>query len=154
MGIVMFYHLTQSTAEQTARVLISRAMAQGWPLMLRGTDLAELKRLDARLWTHPEQSFLPHAMAGGARDARQPLLLGTGPATNGAQGLLLIDGAGTDPAEAQAMERVWILFEAANPDRLAGARKQWKDLTAAGLPAQYWSEETGRWEKKAEKAPA
>ncbi len=147
----MFYHLTRSTAEQTARVLIGRALAQGWNLMLRGTDMAELNRLDARLWTVPDTGFVPHGLAGGPHDARQPVLLGTGPATNGAQGLLLIDGAETDVVEAQGLERVWILFDAADPDRLAHARKQWKELTAAGLPAQYWSEDSGKWEKKAEK---
>ena len=31
------------------------------------------------------------------------------------------------------------------------ARVQWKTLTDAGCSAQYWSEESGRWEKKAEK---
>ncbi|MCW8843703.1 MAG: DNA polymerase III subunit chi, partial [Rhodobacteraceae bacterium] len=31
-------------------------------------------------------------------------------------------------------------------------RGQWKSLTDAGCAAQYWSEESGRWEKKAEKA--
>lgn len=154
MGSVMFYHLTRSSAEQTARVLITRALAQGWPLMLRGTDPAELNRLDARLWTVPETGFVPHGMEGGPHDARQPLLLGTGAAVNGAQGLLLIDGAETTAEEARRLERVWILFDGDNPARLAQARQQWKDLTAAGLPAQYWSEETGRWAKKAEKLPS
>ncbi|MDR7125309.1 DNA polymerase III subunit chi [Pseudotabrizicola sp. 4114] len=152
MGIVMFYHLTRSTAEQTARVLITRARGQGWRLMIRGTETAELNRLDARLWTTPDDSFVPHGLAGGPHDARQPVLLGTGPVTNGAKGLLLIDGAEVDPEEAAALERVWILFDADNPDRLSQARHQWKQLTSAGLPAQYWSEESGKWEKKAEKA--
>ncbi|MFN4131296.1 MAG: DNA polymerase III subunit chi, partial [Paracoccaceae bacterium] len=143
--------LTRSTAEQTARVIITRARAQGWHLMLRGTDAAELNRLDARFWTTPDNSFVPHGREGGPHDARQPLLLGTGPATNDAKGILLIDGAETDPAEAQALERVWILFDATSPDRLDHARSQWKRLTGAGVPAQYWSEESGKWEKKAEK---
>jgi DNA polymerase-3 subunit chi len=30
------------------------------------------------------------------------------------------------------------------------ARVQWKALTGAGCAAQYWSEESGNWEKKAE----
>ncbi|WP_103334133.1 DNA polymerase III subunit chi [Pseudotabrizicola formosa] len=147
----MFYHLTQSSAEQTARVLLTRALAQGWRLMIRGTEMAALKRLDARLWEIPPESFVPHGMEGGAQDARQPVLLGTGPVTNGARGLLLIDGAEVDLDEAAGLERVWILFDADNPERLAQARGQWKALTAAGLPAQYWSEESGKWEKKAEK---
>lgn len=151
MGIVMFYHLTRSSAEQTARVLITRARAQGWRLMIRGTEAAELNRLDARLWATPEDSFVPHGLAGGPHDARQPVLLGTGPVTNAAKGLLLIDGAEVTAEEAAGLERVWILFDAANPDRLSHARSQWKHLTGAGVSAQYWSEDSGKWEKKAEK---
>ncbi|TGD45241.1 DNA polymerase III subunit chi [Pseudotabrizicola sediminis] len=148
----MFYHLTQSSAEQTARVLIGRARGQGWRLMIRGTQMAELQRLDARLWATPEDSFLPHGMEGGPQDARQPLLLGTGAVTNGAKGLMLIDGAEVEAEEASTLERVWVLFDGNDPGRLSQARGQWKALTAAGLPAQYWSEESGKWEKKAEKA--
>ena len=33
---------------------------------------------------------------------------------------------------------------------LDAARGQWRALTGAGCKAQYWSEESGRWEKKAE----
>jgi DNA polymerase-3 subunit chi len=152
MGIAMFYHLTQSSAEQTARGLMARALANGWRLMIRGTDPGALDALDAALWARPDDSFLPHGREGGPHDARQPVLLGVGAAVNAAQGLILIDGAEVDPAEANALERVWVLFDAFNPDRLAHARKQWKQLTEAGVPAQYWSEESGRWEKKAEKA--
>ena len=38
-----------------------------------------------------------------------------------------------------------------DPAALDIARGQWKALTDAGCAAQYWSEESGRWEKKAEK---
>jgi DNA polymerase III subunit chi len=152
MGVVMFYHLTRSSAEQTARVLMGRALSQGWRIMIRGTSAAELERLDSQLWLTPEDSFLPHGRQGGAQDARQPVLLGTGPVTNGAKGLILIDGADVTEDEARSLERVWVLFEAANPDRLSFARSQWKRLTEAQVPAQYWSEDAGKWEKKAEKA--
>jgi len=30
------------------------------------------------------------------------------------------------------------------------ARAQWRSLTGAGIAAEYWSEESGRWQKKAE----
>ena len=33
---------------------------------------------------------------------------------------------------------------------VVGAREQWRGLTKAGAKAQYWSEETGQWQKKAE----
>jgi DNA polymerase III subunit chi len=151
MGIVMFYQLVQSSAEQTARVLMSRAMGQGWRIMIRGTVPATLDRLDARLWMHPEDSFLPHGREGGPHDGRQPVLIGTGAVTNGAKGLILIDGAEVSEKEARSLERVWVLFDGSDAGRLSFARGQWKRLTDLGLTAQYWSEDSGKWEKKAEK---
>lgn len=151
MGVVMFYHLTRSAPEETLSGLLPRALAQGWRVMVRGTDRATLERLDTRLWVDEGQPFLPHGLDGGPHDADQPVLLGTGSIANAAQGLFLIDGAETSVDEAQGLERVWILFDGADGAQLAAARSKWKALTEAGLPAQYWSEESGRWEKKAEK---
>lgn len=151
MGVVMFYHLTRSAPEETLSGLLPRALAQGWRVMVRGTDRAALERLDTRLWVDEGQPFLPHGLDGGPHDADQPVLLGTGSIANAAQGLFLIDGAETSVDEAQGLERVWILFDGADGAQLAAARAKWKALTEAGLPAQYWSEDSGRWEKKAEK---
>lgn len=152
MAIAMFYHLTRSTPQSTMATILPRAMAAGWRVMLRGTDPAALERLDLALWTDDDASFLPHGLAGGPHDADQPILLGAGPIGNAAQGLMLIDGAVTTPEEAAALERVWVLFDGADEAALAGARRLWTGLTGAGLAAQYWSEDGGRWEKKTEKA--
>ncbi|MDZ4134500.1 MAG: DNA polymerase III subunit chi, partial [Paracoccaceae bacterium] len=118
-------------------------------VMLRGADRPRLEWLDARLWLHPEDSFLPHGLEGGASDADQPILLGQGPISNAAQALMVIDGAGVTVAEAEGLERVWVLFDGNDTAAVQGARVQWKALTGAGLAAQYWSEEDGKWEKKA-----
>ncbi len=150
MGVIVFYHLTRSPEEQTLRTILDRALDQDWRVMIRSTDRASLQRLDARLWSHPADSFMPHGIEGGA-DADQPVLLGLGPIGNGARGLILLDGAETTEPEARTLDRVWILFDGSDPGRLAHARGQWKHLTDAGLAAQYWSEDSGKWEKKAEK---
>jgi DNA polymerase III subunit chi len=151
MGLVLFYQLTASTPEALARTLLPRALGQGWRVMVRGTDRAALERLDGRLWIEPEESFLPHGLDGGPHDADQPVLLGQGAATNGAKAVLLLEGAEPLPGEVEAMERVWVAFDGAEPDRLQAAREQWKRIIAAGHKAQYWSEESGRWEMKAER---
>lgn len=148
----MFYHLTRSTPQETMATILPRALSAGWKVMLRGTDLEALKALDAALWLHPDDSFLPHGLAGGAQDADQPILLGQGAIGNAAEGLMLVDGAETTPSEAAPLQRVWVLFDGADEAALAGARRLWTTLTSAGLAAQYWSEESGRWEKKTEKA--
>tara|TARA_R110002096_G_scaffold395346_3_gene590798 strand:+ start:3968 stop:4408 length:441 start_codon:yes stop_codon:yes gene_type:complete len=145
----MFYHLTASPAEETAGLLLGRALGAGWRVMLRGTDRARLDDLDARLWQGPADAFLPHGLEGGPHDADQPVLLGLGAIGNDAHALMLMDGASVDPSEAEGLERVWILFDGNDQASVAAARVQWKALTGAGLAAQYWSEESGRWEKKA-----
>lgn len=148
---VMFYHLTRSPVEVTARALLAKALAVGWRVMLRGTDPARLAQLDAQLWLGPEDGFLPHGLAGGPQDADQPILLGSGAIGNAAQGLMLVDAAAVDPAETAGLERLWVLFDGLDAAALAAARGQWKLLVGAGLAAQYWSEESGHWEKKVER---
>ena len=151
--MVLFYHLMQGTVEVTVATLLSRALGQGWRVMLRGTDAGRLDRLDARLWTDPPDGFVPHGMAGGPHDADQPVLIGTGAAVNGARALMLVDGALASVEEAAAMDRVWLLFEGADAAAVEAARGEWRRLTGAGVAAQYWSDESGRWQMKAEKRP-
>ena len=154
MGMVLFYHHMRGTVEETVATLLTRAISQGWRVMLRGTDAGRLERLDARLWTDPPDGFLPHGQAGGAHDADQPVLIGTGAAVNGARALLLVDGALASVEEAAAMERVWLLFEGADAAAVEAARGEWRRLTGAGVAAQYWSDAGGRWAMQTEKRPA
>lgn len=147
MPVVMFYHLTRSGVAQTAATLLERALGAGWRVMVRGTDLARLEVLDTQLWL-PEDSFLPHALAGGPMDSAQPVLLGLGPVGNDARALMVVDGAAVEVAEASGLERVWILFDGNDEGALVQARGQWKHLSGAGLSAQYWAEDSGRWQKK------
>jgi DNA polymerase III subunit chi len=147
----LFYHLTRSTEEALIRMLITRAMGQGWRVMLRGTDDAALRRMDALLWTQPGDSFLPHGMEGGEHDADQPLLIGKGQAVNAAQGVILTGGAVADADEAKGLERLWVLFDGADEVAVQGARGLWRRLTEAGVDAEYWSEDSGKWAKTAEK---
>ncbi len=148
---VMFYHLTRSSTEETAFTLLSRAVQQGWRVMVRGSDPERLEQLDKALWTASDDGFLPHGMVGGPHDAKQPVLLGTGGGTNGANCLMVVDGAAFAPEEAAPLDRLWVLFDGMDDAALADARNRWREVTSAGVSAQYWSEESGRWEKKAEK---
>src|SRR5690349_13618661 len=117
MGTVMFFHLMQPAPADTLAINAPRALAQGWRVMVRGTDPADLDRLDTALWRKGgDDSFLPHGLEGGPQDADQPVLLGLGGPVNGAKVLALVDGAGATDAEITAMERVWVLFDGNDPD--------------------------------------
>ena len=151
MGAAYFYHLTRRPLEATLPLLLEKALAAGWRVAVRGVDAARLDRLDLRLWQGPEDGFLPHGRAGGPHDADQPVLLTTAAACpNGAVCVMAVDGAEVTTAEVQAMERACILFDGNDEAALSAARAQWKALTDAGCAAQYWSEESGKWEKRAE----
>lgn len=151
MGAVFFYHLTQRPLEVTLPQLLEKSLAQGWRVAVRGRDAARLEALDLALWTGDEAGFLPHGRAGGPHDARQPVLLTTETAAgNDPACLMAVDGAEVQAEEVPGFARVCILFDGLDAAAVAAARGQWKSLTAAGCAAQYWSEESGRWEKKAE----
>ena len=149
MGAAYFYHLTRAPLEATLPALLSRAREAGWRVAIRGGDAARLDWLDEKLWLG--DGFLPHGRAGGEFDADQPILLTTeAAAPNGAACLMAIDGAEVSPDEVPTLERTCILFDGNDGDALSAARAQWRLLTGAGCSAQYWSQESGRWEKKAE----
>ena len=150
MALVMFYHLTRSRPAQTLAAILPRAVAMGWRVMLRGTDAGRIAALDAALWQ--TDGFLPHGIVGGLHDSDQPILLGEGGLADGIRALALVDGAKCSLAEAMALERVWILFDGNDPVALETARAQWREITAAKINAQYWSQDSGKWEKKLDKS--
>ncbi len=150
MALVMFYHLTRSRPAQTLAAILPRAVGMGWRVMLRGTDAGRIAELDAALWQ--AEGFLPHGIVGGSHDADQPILLGDGALADGIRALALVDGATCTLSEAQALERVWILFDGNDPAALDTARAQWREMTSAKIAAQYWSEDSGKWEKKLDKS--
>ncbi|MBI1217526.1 MAG: DNA polymerase III subunit chi [Rhodobacteraceae bacterium] len=152
MGAAYFYHLTHSPLEQALPLLIERARGQGWRVAVRGPDPARLGWLDEKLWLTADEGFLPHGLAGGPHDADQPVLLTSAAETpNGASCVMAIDGAAVSAEEAARLDRLCILFDGNDPEAVAAARLHWKALTDAGTPAQYWAEDEGRWQKKAER---
>ncbi|WP_445810230.1 DNA polymerase III subunit chi [Yoonia sp.] len=149
MGAVFFYELQGAPLETTLPMLLDKARGQGWRVLVRGTDPALLTQLDAALWQGPVDHFLPHGLAGGPHDADQPVLLGDLPATDFAC-VMAVGGAAVTAEEAVQLARACILFDSAE-DAKGQARLQWKTLTDAGIAAQYWAQEDGRWVKKAER---
>ncbi len=152
MGAVYFYHLTRQPLEVVLPMLLEKSLAAGWRCAVRGVDAKRLEWLDEKLWLGQDDGFLPHGLAGGEHDAVQPVLLTVDPvAANNPTAVLAIDGAEVTAEEVAPLERVSILFDGNDDAALTRAREQWKALTEAGCAAQYWSQESGHWEKKAEK---
>lgn len=151
MGVAFFYHLTRRPLPETLRMLLSKSLDQGWRVEVRGTDDSALDQLDQALWLGPDDGFLPHGRAGTPHADHQPVLLTKAPTLEEkTQCLMSVDGAEVATDEVGRLARVCILFDGTDERALDHARGQWRQMKDAGVSAQYWSEASGKWEKKAE----
>ena len=143
---VDFYQLGAVPLEQVIASLAERLLADDERLLVVASDEALLARLDRVLWDLGPIGFLPHGVAGGPEDSRQPILLATTPdAANGARNLLIADGGWRDAAF--GFHRAFYLFDGAT---LAEARQAWRSLGGReGVDRHYWAHENGRWSEKA-----
>lgn len=140
--LVDFYQLGATSAEQVIASLAGKMLREGGRLLIVADDELLLGRLDRLLWDQDATSFLPHALAGGSDDARQPILLSTGTdAPNLARNLLIADGLWREAA--LTYDRTFYLFGGAT---LEGARLAWKLLAGReGVERRYWANQDGRW---------
>jgi DNA polymerase-3 subunit chi len=143
---VDFYQLAGTPPEQVIASIAEKLLASDGRLIVIAEDEAFLARLDRMLWDQGPASFIPHGLAGGTDDARQPVLLSTSPdAPNVARNMLIADGVWRDSA--LSYERAFFLFGSAT---LEGAREAWKSLASRqGVERRYWAQEDGKWVKKA-----
>jgi DNA polymerase III subunit chi len=144
--LIDFYQLAGAPAEPVIAGIAEKVLAADGRLLIVAEDEPFLARLDRLLWDRGANSFLPHGIAGGAEDARQPILLSTSPdAPNQARNMLIADGAWREAA--LTYERSFYLFD---DSTLEGARLAWKLLAGReGVERRYWAHEGGRWVKKA-----
>jgi DNA polymerase III subunit chi len=142
---VDFYQLSGIPAEQVIADIAEKVLNTDERLLIVAEDGAYLAKLDRILWDEGAGSFLPHGLAGGADDARQPILLSSSPdAPNQARNMLIADGIWREAA--LTYDRSFYLFEAGT---LEGARLAWKLLSGReGIERRYWAREGNRWAKK------
>ena len=142
---VDFYQLGGSPIEQVIASIAAKATADDGRLLLVAGDEQALGRLDRLLWDQGPASFLPHGIAGGPDDARQPILLSANTdAPNRARNILIADGEWREAA--LTFDRAFYLFD---NDTLAGARLAWKLLAGRDeVERRYWAQEGGKWTQK------
>ena len=140
--LVDFYQLGEAPLEQVVASISEKVLAQDGRLIIVAADEAALARLNRILWDQGDTSFLPHGLAGGADDARQPILLTTSPdAPNLARNILIADGEWREAA--LDYDRAFHLFDGETVEQ---ARLAWKLLSGReGVERRYWRQEEGRW---------
>ena len=143
---VDFYQLGRTPLEQVIATISQRLLAEDKRLLIVASDEGLRGRLDRILWDQGPTSFLPHGLAGGSDDTRQPILLASeADAPNLARNILIADGEWRDVA--LTFDRAFFLFDAST---LEGARLAWKLLAGReGVERRYWAQdERGKWVQK------
>ena len=144
---VDFYHLTVRPLDRVLPKIAEKVVETGGRLLIVADEAARRAALDKLLWSYAPASFLPHAQAGGAHDAAQPVLIaGDAVAANGARNIAIADARWRDAA--LGFDRAFHFFE---DDAIAEARAAWRALAdKPGIERRYWKQtETGGWERAA-----
>lgn len=149
MSEVLFYHLTEIPLERALPPLLEKSLERGWRVRIRTVNSDRAIFLDTHFWSFNQEEFLPHGTQLQPHAKTQPILITTEVENaNGAQLLMLVDGA-MEPVEGFSdYDRVCVFFDGNDPDALAKAREDWSSVKAANLDAKYWAQDEGRWVQK------
>ena len=139
---VDFYQLSRDPAEAVVPLLATNTHKAGARMLVVSGDEAQRAAVSQALWSHTPEGFLAHGEAGGAHDARQPVLLADAVAApNGAKFVALADGVWRDGLD--AFERVFLLF---GPAEIDGARGCWRMLgEREDVERKFWVQDGGKW---------
>ena len=150
MTEVLFYHLEDRPLESVLPVLLQRALARGWRVVVHTTIEERVDVLDGYLWTFRDDSFLPHGTFRETTAAEQQVLLTVRDDNpNGATVRILIDRAPV-PQDVAAYERVVLMFDGGDEAAVAAAREAWQAVKTMGCAASYWrASGDGRWQRRA-----
>ena len=149
MTELLFYHLQNQPLEKVLPTLLERSLDRGWRVVVQAASEERVEALDAHLWTFRDDSFLPHGTWRDSEASQQPILLTVNDDNpNRASVRFLLDGAPV-PQDAEAYERIVLVFDGDDPDAVATARERWSDAKAKGFEVTYWQpDDEGRWQRK------
>lgn len=148
MAEILFYHLESQPLERVLPVLLEKSLERGWNVVVEIASEERAALLDDMLWTYRDDSFLPHALAGGDTDHLQRILITTRPHNpNKAEVRFFVDRA--VPQSGEGYIRLVYMFSGHDPDAVTEARTAWKALRD-GNEVTYWQQDSnGKWAKKA-----
>src|SRR5947208_2977367 len=133
MTEVLFYHLQRQPLEKVLPSLLEKSLERGWRVIVQAASEERVDALDAHLWTYREDTFLPHGTWREPDAREQPILLTIREDNpNGAGVRFLVDGAPL-PADAEAYQRIVMLFDGEDPDAVDMARGYWKETKDKGF---------------------
>ncbi len=148
MSRIGFYHLQRWPLDKALPALLDKVQAAGLRALVMAGSPERIAHLDAMLWTHDPDSWLPHGTGRDGDAELQPIwLTDRDENPNGATVLVMIDGAA--PADLAPFERCLDLFDGNDPKAVAAARQRWKAWKDTGHELVYYQQnDAGGWVEK------
>ncbi|MCZ2203783.1 DNA polymerase III subunit chi [Bartonella sp. A05] len=145
---ILFYHLTQSSLEDTLPVLVERALARFGRVTIQCLTKEQCNAIDARLWVYADEAFIGHGTECDKYPNLQPVFLTTGQENpNNSKVRFLIEGAIC--SDINMYQRLVVMFDGRNNAHLDLIRAQWKAYKAENHNLIYWQQNENRcWEKR------
>ncbi|MCF8496057.1 MAG: DNA polymerase III subunit chi [Alphaproteobacteria bacterium] len=148
MTEIRFYHLERQSPEQALPGLLAKAYEGGRRVVLKVPGEEAAESLNAYLWAHPPDSFLPHGSGKDSHAADQPIWITNGEDNpNNAEILILVQGA-NPPSSVLPFSLYCDIFDGRDLAALTAARERWKAYKEAGHELTYWQQGEKGWEKK------
>jgi DNA polymerase-3 subunit chi len=146
---VRFYHLQRTRLETALPKMLERTLERGERAVVLLGSGERVEALAAHLWTCGDRLFLPHGTAKDGFAERQPIwLTAEDENPNGAQVLFIADGA--ESARLADYRLCVELFDGADDEAVAAARRRWAAYKTAGHSLSYYQQnDQGAWEQKA-----
>ncbi len=132
---VEFINLGQagSDALTAAARLAAHHHRQGRRVLIVAASQAEAQEMDQRLWTFEQNSFVPHALAGGPDQDQEPVLIATGPDNLNQAGVAIL----LHPQEPPPYELVILLIPRQEGPELKACRDLYARLRQAGAEVAH-----------------
>jgi DNA polymerase III subunit chi len=142
---VGFYHLTRSALEPALGRLLERVLDSGLRAVVRAASAERAEAINRALWQVGGDSFLPHGSRADGNAEDQPVFLtDREDYPNGAQVLVLVDGAEADPIP---FRRCLYLFDGNDEQAVERARDLWRRWRERGMALPYWQQTERAWQK-------
>lgn len=145
---ISFYHLQRQRLEIALSRLLERVLAADKRAVVLAGSQERVEALNAALWTHDANSFLPHGAARDGSPEAQPVYL-TFEEENPAGAGVLIVVDGVTPAYIGGFERCLDLFDGNDTEAVEAARARWRAYKDGGHEVTYWRQSSsGKWQRK------
>lgn len=145
---ISFYHLQRQGLEIALSRLLERVLAAGKRAVVLAGSSERVEALNAALWTHDANSFLPHGAATDGSAEEQPVYLTVEEENPAAAGVLVVVD-GVTPAYVGGFERCLDLFDGNDTEAVAAARVRWRTYKDSGHEVTYWQQSPeGKWQRK------